>query len=205
MSQTDGRISMPEGYLKELKRSEERKAEILKYLQEYFPDQAKIIFEAGCGHGHWLTSYAMENLKQNCLGIDLIAGRVDKANKKKDKRNLDNLHFLKAELGEFLEVLPKEITFEAVVFLFPDPWPKARHHKKRMIQSSLLEKIASRMEKDGLFYFRTDDRSYFDWTVEHLNQSKFWKIREEADWLHEEVTYFQNLMEGYFSVVGEVQ
>ena len=58
MSQTDGRISMPEGYLKELKRSEERKAEISKYLQEYFPDQAKIIFEAGCGHGHWLTSYA---------------------------------------------------------------------------------------------------------------------------------------------------
>ena len=46
---------MPEGYLKELKRSEERKAEILKYLQEYFPDQAKIIFEAGCGHGHGRT------------------------------------------------------------------------------------------------------------------------------------------------------
>ena len=61
------------------------------------------------------------------------------------------------------------------------------------------------MEKNGLLYFRTDDRVYFDWTVEHLNQSKFWKIKEDADWLHEEVTYFQNLMDGHFSVVGKAQ
>lgn len=198
-------MSLPEGYLKELKRSEERKAEISKYFKKCMPAQAKILFEAGCGHGHWLTSYAMKNPKQFCLGIDLIAGRVDKANKKKEKRNLNNLHFIKAELGEFLDVLPKEITFEAVVFLFPDPWPKARHHKKRMIQRPLLEKLASRMEQGGRFYFRTDNHSYFDWTIEHLNESKIWKIQEEADWLHEESTYFQNLMDAYFSVVAEVQ
>ena len=196
---------MPEGYLKELKRSEERKAEISKYLEKCLPERAKILFEAGCGHGHWLTSYAMENPKQICLGIDLIAGRVDKANKKKEKRDLHNLHFIKAELAEFLAALPKEITFEAVVFLFPDPWPKARHHKKRMIQGTLLEQLASRMERSGVFYFRTDDRSYFDWTVEHLNKSKHWKIKEGADWLHEEATYFQNLMDDYFSVVAVVQ
>lgn len=200
-------IQMPnsEGYLKELRRSEERKAEIGQFLQHYLPDPAKIVFEAGCGHGHWLTSYAMENSNQMCLGIDLIAGRVDKANQKKEKRDLKNVHFLKAELGEYLDVLPKGITFEAVIFLFPDPWPKARHHKKRMIQSTLLEKLANRMESCGRFYFRTDDRSYFDWTVEHLNESKFWKIQDEADWLHEESTYFQNLMDDYFSVVAEVQ
>ena len=196
---------IPEGYLKELKRAEERKAEISQYLEKCLPEQAKILFEAGCGHGHWLTSYAMENPKQFCLGIDLIAGRVDKANKKKEKRDLGNVHFIKAELGEFLEVLPTTITLEAVVFLFPDPWPKAKHHKKRMIQSAFLEQLASRMEKKGLFYFRTDDRSYFDWTIEHLNESKFWQIQEGAEWLHEENTYFQNLMDGYFSVVAEVQ
>ena len=60
----------------------------------------------------------MENPKQFCLGIDLIARRVDKANKKKEKRDLSNVHFIKAELGEFLEVLPTTITLEAVVFLF---------------------------------------------------------------------------------------
>ena len=74
-----------------------------------------------------------------------------------------------------------------------------------MIQSAFLEQLASRMEKNGLFYFRTDDRSYFDWTVEHLNESKFWLIKEGAEWIHEENTYFQNLMDGYFSVVAEVQ
>lgn len=205
MDRKTGNSRLPEGYLKELKRSEERKEAISKYLEQHLPDQAKMLFEAGCGHGHWLTSYAMENPKQLCLGIDLIAGRVDKANKKKEKRDLHNIHFLKAELGEFLEVLPEEITFEAVVFLFPDPWPKARHHKKRMIQVSLLEQLANRMTKGGFFYFRTDDRSYFDWTIEHLNESKVWQIKEGADWLHEESTYFQSLMDDYFSVVAEVQ
>lgn len=204
MDNTDAIPSMPEGYLKELKRAEARKADISQQIQEWFPSEAKILFEAGCGHGHWLTSYAMEHPEQICLGIDLIAGRVDKANKKKDKRDLRDLHFLKAELGEFLEILPKEVTFEAVVFLFPDPWPKARHHKKRMIQDALLEQLAIRMKSGGKFYFRTDDQSYFDWTVEHLNESKFWKINSDAGWLHEETTYFQNLMEGYYSVIAEV-
>ena len=204
MDSTDAIPQLPEGYIKELKRAEARKADISKQIQKWFPSEAKILFEAGCGHGHWLTSYAMEHPQQICLGIDLIAGRVDKANKKKDKRDLRDLHFLKAELGEFLETLPKRVTFDAVVFLFPDPWPKARHHKKRMIQSTLLEKLANRMESGGQFYFRTDDRSYFDWTVEHLNESKFWTVNEDADWLHEETTYFQNLMEGYFSVIAEV-
>ena len=205
MDRKTGNSRLPEGYLKELKRSEERKEAISEYLEQHLPDQAKMLFEAGCGHGHWLTSYAMENPKQLCLGIDLIAGRVDKANKKKEKRDMENIHFLKAELGEFLEVLPEGITFEAVVFLFPDPWPKARHHKKRMIQGSLLEQLASRMTKGGLFYFRTDDRSYYDWTIEHINESKVWQIKAGAEWLHEESTYFQSLMDDYFSVVAEVQ
>lgn len=205
MESTDATPPLPEGYLKELKRAEARKAEIAEHLQEWFSTKTKILFEAGCGHGHWLTSYAVANPEEKCLGIDLIAGRVDKANKKKEKRHLEDLHFLKAELGEFLEVLPKEVTFSAVVFLFPDPWPKARHHKKRMIQTALLEELASRMEPGGKFYFRTDDRSYFDWTVEHLNDSKCWKINAEAEWAHEETTYFQDLMEEYFSIVADVQ
>lgn len=195
--------TLSEGHRKELKRQADRKEALSKTLAECVPSDAQIVFEAGCGHGHWLTSYASVHPEQACVGIDLIAGRIDKANAKKAKRNLHQLNFIKAELNEFLEVLPPEVRFQAVVFLFPDPWPKARHHKKRMIQLPLLEWLAQRMAVGGALYFRTDDRGYFEWTEEHLAESPFWQINRERGWLHEEATYFQDLMDEYYSLVAE--
>lgn len=203
-SDTDAADSVvSEGYRKELKRQADRKEALAQTLAERLSSDAEIIFEAGCGHGHWLTSYAATYSEHTCLGVDLIAGRIDKANAKKEKRNLSQLHFVKAELNEFLEVLAPAVRFKAVVFLFPDPWPKARHHKKRMIQLPLLEALAQRMTEDGALYFRTDDPSYFEWTEEHLATSPHWQINRERDWLHEEATYFQDLMDEYYSLVAE--
>tara|TARA_B100001769_G_C22069923_1_gene575860 strand:+ start:89 stop:754 length:666 start_codon:yes stop_codon:yes gene_type:complete len=194
---------IPEGYLKELKRQEARKSELAQLLKEALKSEERIVFEAGCGHGHWLTSYAMKAPEHCCLGIDLIASRIAKANNKKDKRSLNKLHFLKAELTEFLEVLPEYIRFQSIIFLFPDPWPKARHHKNRMIQYPLLELLAQKIAPGGKLFFRTDDRGYYDWTVEHLEASKVWAIDKDAEWIHEEATYFQDLMDSYYSVIAQ--
>ena len=195
--------SLSEGYLKELKRQADRKDALSKTLAKYVPADTPIVFEAGCGHGHWLTSYASICPDWPCIGIDLIAGRIDKANAKKYKRNLPRLFFIKAELNEFLEVLAPAVRFQAVIFLFPDPWPKARHHKKRMIQLPLLKSLAERMTDSGALYFRTDDRNYFEWTEEHLAESSYWQIAKDRSWLHEEATYFQDLMDGYYSLIAE--
>ena len=209
---------MPEGYFKELKRQELRKAELASLLEEALKEEAlnpdtgpetdsgpetEIVFEAGCGHGHWLTSYATKEPEVCCVGIDLIASRITKANHKKEKRSLAKLHFLKAELNEFLEVLPEHIKFKSVIFLFPDPWPKARHHKNRMIQFPLLKLLAQKMAPNGKLYFRTDDQAYYDWTIEHLGASEAWTIDNQTAWIHEEATYFQNLMDSYYSVIAQ--
>ena len=62
-----------------------------------------INFEIGCGHGHWLTSYAQENPSLNFVGIDLITKRIEKAISKVTKRSLGNVSFCKADANEFLE------------------------------------------------------------------------------------------------------
>ncbi|MAV39185.1 MAG: tRNA (guanosine(46)-N7)-methyltransferase TrmB [Puniceicoccaceae bacterium] len=201
MDAFDGTLS--EGHRKELMRQADRKKALSKRLADCVSSDAQIIFEAGCGHGHWLTSYAEKHTDCSCIGIDLIAGRIDKANAKKAKRAISHLNFIKAELNEFLEVLAPSVRFKAVVFLFPDPWPKARHHKKRMIQLPLLEALSQRMAEGGALYFRTDDRGYFEWTEERLAESPFWQINRTRNWLHEEATYFQDLMETYYSLVAE--
>lgn len=192
-------------HARELEKQRQRKDALLQECQSALSDCETLFFEAGCGHGHWLTEYAERHPGQICVGIDLIAQRIVKSKAKRDKRELKNLHFFKAELGEFLEVLPAEIRFDGIILLFPDPWPKARHHRRRMVQHGLLDELARRTRRGGCFYFRTDDRDYFDWTVEHLEESAHWQIDPEADWPHERETYFQSLMDNYYSVAARLE
>jgi len=189
-------------YARELERQKQRKAALKAECDISFEGVDSIVFEAGCGHGHWLADYAEKSPEQTCVGIDLIAGRVQKAILKRDKRKLDNLHFFKAELMEFIEVLPESIRFDMTVLLFPDPWPKAKHHRRRMVQEAFLDAVATRTDEGGLFCFRTDDTDYFDWTIEHLKAHRDWEIDETAEWPHETETYFQKMMDSYYSVIA---
>ena len=150
-----------------------------------------------------MTDYAELNPSVFCIGIDLISWRIRKGNEKKAKRGLQNIHFYKAELSEFLGALPVAIRFERTILLFPDPWPKAKHHRRRMVQSSFLDEVARRTDRGGEFCFRSDDRPYFDWTLEHLSEHPEWEIDEAAQWPHESETYFQGLMNEYYSVVAK--
>ena len=191
-----------ESHARELARQARRKAELREALERDLSGVGTILFEAGCGHGHWLASFAEAHPATQCVGIDLISWRIRKGLQKREKRELHNLHFYKAELNEFLEVLPGSIRFEQTVLLFPDPWPKARHHRRRMVQTAFLDEVAKRTDPGGRFCFRSDDRAYFDWTIEHLESHPNWRIDRSAEWPHENDTYFQDLMEEYFSVVA---
>jgi len=192
-----------EAHARELEKQAARKAELVKTCRADLAGVDRMLFEAGCGHGHWLTDYAEANPGMICAGIDLISWRVRKGNEKKAKRGLQNLHFYKAELSEFLGALPAAIRFDRTVLLFPDPWPKAKHHRRRMVQPSFLDEVARRTDRGGEFCFRSDDRPYFDWTVEHLSEHPDWEIDESAQWPYESETYFQSLMDGYYSVVAK--
>ena len=192
-----------EAHARELEKQAARKVELVKTCRADLAGVDRILFEAGCGHGHWLTDYAEANPGMICAGIDLISWRVRKGNEKKAKRGLQNLHFYKAELSEFLGALPAAIRFDRTVLLFPDPWPKAKHHRRRMVQPSFLDEVARRTDRGGEFCFRSDDRPYFDWTVEHLSEHPDWEIDESAQWPYESETYFQSLMDGYYSVVAK--
>lgn len=192
-----------EAHARELAKQALRKRELASALQTDLAGCERILLEPGCGHGHWLADFAAAHPGTTCVGVDLISWRIRKGNDKKAKRGLPNLFFYKAELGEFLEVLPANLRLDRTVFLFPDPWPKARHHRRRMVQTGLLSEVARRTDRGGEFCFRSDDRPYFDWTVEHLETHPDWQIEESAVWPHETETYFQGLMDAYFSVIAK--
>ena len=162
----------------------------------------RVVFEPGCGHGHWLADYAAAHPDRTCVGIDLVSKRIRKACAKAEKWELPNLLFFKAELTEFLEALPGPVRFDMTVFLFPDPWPKARHHRRRMVQPHTLDALGARTDPGGLLCFRSDNADYCEWTRAMLEEHPLWDRDGTAAWPHEHGTYFQEFMDAYVSLVA---
>lgn len=176
--------------------------QLARELQAHLAGRKRFVFEVGCGHGHYLNAFAQVHPQLHCIGIDLITRRVEKSLSKADKRELSNVHFFKASLDHFVEVLESDVRFDAVFMLFPDPWPKKRHHKNRMIQASMLSRLARYCDAGTPFYFRTDHKDYFDWTVEKFSEHPDWELDSQASWVFETPTFFQNLMGDYQSLIA---
>jgi len=149
--------------------------------------------EIGCGHGHWLTEFSMTCKKNFFVGIDLITKRVEKATAKMEKRSLGNLLFYKVEATEFISYVPDSVKINNTYLMFPDPWPKHRHHKRRLVQSSFLELLASKTQATGKLFFRTDFTPYFEWTTDQIENSPLW-TPSSTTLPFEHASYFQDLL-----------
>jgi tRNA (guanine-N7-)-methyltransferase len=153
-----------------------------------------ITFELGCGHGHWLAAYAAAHPGEYCVGIDLITHRVERSVRKQTLGKLDNVIFLKAEATEFLEALPSQVNLAKIFILYPDPWPKKKHHKNRFISPANLALLASRASPGARLHFRTDNADYFDWTLDHLSAHPKWRVEPGNTWPFEQKTFFEERM-----------
>jgi tRNA (guanine-N7-)-methyltransferase len=163
--------------------------------------RAEIVWEVGCGHGHFLAAYAAAHPASLCIGIDMASDRIERATRKRDRAGLAALHFLRAEARLFLEVLPREVRFTQVFVLFPDPWPKLRHHKHRVMQPEFLSWIAARMTPAGRLYFRTDHEPYFEETVRVIANHPVWAAVDDV-WPFEHETVFQSRASSHRSLIA---
>ena len=162
-----------------------------------------ITFEVGCGNGHFLSAYSKEYPYKLCIGIDLLGQRLKRSNNKKRNNQLENLRFIKAEAGEFVEAFPPNTSLSEVFILFPDPWPKRKHHKNRLIQPEFLTALAKICKTDAPLHFRTDHEDYFEWVTEHIKAHPSWSITCEAPWPLEVETLFQKRAPSYKSLIAK--
>ncbi len=182
---------------------EARRADLVTALRHLLPPgSSKIVWEVGSGHGHFLEAYAKAHPQRVCVGIDIESDRVARARRKRDRAQLTNLHFLRAEARLFIETLPPEVQFSSVFVLFPDPWPKLRHHKHRVMQADFLTAVATRMSRGGRLFFRTDDPDYAVWTERLLREHPGWRLIAD-EWEFEHPTVFQSRAAEYRSLIAE--
>ena len=130
-------------------------------LEELFPLPQPFELEIGCGDGGFLFERAQAHPERNFLGIERLLGRVRKLSKKGLREGLTNLRLLRIEARYVLEYLLPEHAFEALHIYFPDPWPKDRHRRNRLINETFPPLARRILRQKGVIYLRTDDPVYF--------------------------------------------
>jgi tRNA (guanine-N7-)-methyltransferase len=180
-----------------------RKQAIHNFAQTTLHGVKEIVWEIGCGHGHFLTAYAATHPDRICVGIDLAGDRITRAVKKRDHAKLPNLAFVQAEARLFIESLPETIALSEIFVLFPDPWPKLRHHKHRIVQPGFLTLVARRAVPTCRLCFRTDFRPYFDEVTDTLRNHTEWRLTGEP-WPFEFETVFQRRALHFHSLTARV-
>lgn len=160
-------------------------------LPALFPEQQALEVEIGCGDGSFLVNYAEQHPERNFLGIERLLGRIRKLDRKAVRRGLTNLSIIRVEAGYGIQHLIPQGTVSAYHIYFPDPWPKRRHWKNRLIAPSLLDPLTRSLEPGGRIYLRTDNEDYFQQMLETMNGDPRFQAIEAPSSLTEVITDFE--------------
>lgn len=185
-----------------LARITERRAALHQELLALLPARQSVVWEIGSGHGHFLVQYAQVFPAKYCVGVDIIRDRLARSGRKRERAQVTNCHFVQAEAREFLDALPNGVTLEEIWVLFPDPWPKKRHHKNRILQAEFIEALAGRAGEGSRLYFRTDHDEYFHAVATLLPGLKTWRLDPASSWPLVQETVFQARARAYQSLVA---
>ena len=130
-------------------------------LTALFPKPRPLEVELGCGDASFLVEYAQRHPEKNFIGVERLLGRISKLDRKGRRAGLTNLRGVRIESSYFLQYLLPLHSASALHIYFPDPWPKKRHHKYRLINEHFPELARTALAPGGVVFFRTDDGDYF--------------------------------------------
>jgi tRNA (guanine-N7-)-methyltransferase len=124
-----------------------------------FGRSAPLQVDLGCGEGSFLCDLATRYPEKNFLGIERLAGRVSKSCR--SAANIHNVRIMRAETSYAVRYLLPGQSVETFYLFFPDPWPKRRHHRRRIVTRDFLDSTHAALEKNGLLHIATDHFDYF--------------------------------------------
>ena len=171
---------------------------------EFFGNQNPIRIEVGMGKGQFILEQASRNPDVNFVGIEKYSTVLLKAIRKREQMELSNIYFLCEDARELAEIFgPGEV--ERIYLNFSDPWPKARHAKRRLTSREFLARYEKILKKEGTVEFKTDNRGLFEFSLEEVRDSD-WNLEVcTFDLHHDEELVKGNVMTEYeekFSSMG---
>jgi tRNA (guanine-N7-)-methyltransferase len=130
-----------------------------------FGRDAPMQVDLGCGEGSFLCALAERMPQKNFLGVERLAGRVRSAARKAAR--IGNVRVLRMETFYAVRYLLPARSVEAFYLLFPDPWPKRRHHRRRIVTADFLKAASTALIENGILQIATDQSDYFE-RIRHL-------------------------------------
>lgn len=134
-----------------------------------FEKAQPVIIEIGFGMGASTQIIAKERSEYNYLCLEVYLKGVVKLLRDVQKLELDNIKLMRFNAVDVLEHMIPDGSIQGFHIFFPDPWPKKRHHKRRLIQPEFVNLLSRKLVKGGYIYLATDWQEYANWMLEVLS------------------------------------
>ena len=153
-----------------------------KYIGKWnglFENKSPIHLELGCGKGGFISKIAPCNLGRNYVAIDLVDTMLGLAKRKIEEEYLKinkepkNVYITRYDIDRILNIFNKEDNIERIYINFCNPWPRGKHHKKRLTHTRQLEKYKQFLNDGGKIYFKTDDDGLFNDSIIYFKEAGF--------------------------------
>jgi tRNA (guanine-N7-)-methyltransferase len=147
------------------------------------PEGREVWLEIGFGGGEHLAAQAGRSPKALLLGAEPFLNGAASVLRHIDEAGLDNVRLHIGDARDLVAALP-DASVRRIFVLFPDPWPKARHHKRRIVQAETVAELVRVLKVGGTLRFATDVAGYADWALERLltSPSLRWTAERADDW-----------------------
>jgi len=153
-------------------------------LGSLFPKSQPLVMEVGYGMGEATWQIAKANPDINYLGVEVHMPGVGKLMARLDEYELTNVRLIERDVFEVLYYMVKGSSLDGVHLFFPDPWPKKRHFKRRIVNERFLSDIAAKLKPGGYLHIATDWVPYAEWIKEVFSQTKLFTggVTERPNW-----------------------
>lgn len=153
-------------------------------LTELFPDSSRVIMEIGFGMGEATAQIAAADPTTGYLAVEVHRPGIGKLLSRVEEGDLRNVRTIEGDAFEIFEQMIADSSLDGVHLFFPDPWPKARHFKRRIVNQEFIAAVAAKLKPGAFFHIATDWQPYAEWIAEEFTKQTFFSGGEveRPDW-----------------------
>jgi tRNA (guanine-N7-)-methyltransferase len=153
-------------------------------LADLFPDSKRIIMEIGFGMGEATAQIAAADPTTGYLAVEVHRPGIGKLLLRIEEGGLKNVRAIEGDAFEVFEQMIIDSSLDGVHLFFPDPWPKARHFKRRIVNQEFIAAVAAKLKPGAFFHIATDWQPYAQWIAEEFSKQNLFTGGEveRPDW-----------------------
>ena len=150
-----------------------------KWKEAFKNKNNPLYVELGCGKGGFISQISVNNSDINYVAIDLVDAMLGLAKRKieeefqKANKEIDNIYLTRYDIERIFNIFDQSDGVERIYINFCNPWPRGKHHKKRLTHTRQLEKYKEFLKENGKIYFKTDDDNLFIDSLTYFKTSGF--------------------------------